>query len=422
MKRWLRVWILAAVPAVAWGQASTGLPAPSTNGISGVPVPTLATGYLYYNSGTNSFVFQSPSGSGSVNSCASAYAVAYYAGGGTAVSCSAAFSGLGYFSTGSAPVAATGAEIVSVIGSNAVADATSATSFTGSLSGDVTGTQSATTVSKINGGAVPASASVLSSNASSQLTAATNITTTTSSTLGGNANLFNNAAAATNVVEIQAGTSAAQTEQLQWQNYSGTPEWDNTVDTSYTYRIQDVAHSSLDRITIYQGGGNTNINAGSGAYAVCLNCAASSGTSGMLVQNGASSPSTVLTVTGSGNTTATGFVSGKFLMGTGTMTFAAGAAAGSSPSIACATSHVCDGVSGTVALTTGTSPTTGTLATISFPNTHSNYANCIVTTASATAVLTTNTWTESTTAITISANASLTASTAYTVKYWCGGN
>jgi hypothetical protein len=387
-----------------------------------VPVPTLATGYLYYNSGTNSFVFQSPSGSGSVNSCASAYAVAYYAGGGTAVSCSAAFSGLGYFSTGSAPVAATGAEIVSVIGSNAVADATSATSFTGSLSGDVTGTQSATTVSKINGGAVPASASVLSSNASSQLTAATNITTTTSSTLGGNANLFNNAAAATNVVEIQAGTSAAQTEQLQWQNYSGTPEWDNTVDTSYTYRIQDVAHSSLDRITIYQGGGNTNINAGSGAYAVCLNCAASSGTSGMLVQNGASSPSTVLTVTGSGNTTATGFVSGKFLMGTGTMTFAAGAAAGSSPSIACATSHVCDGVSGTVALTTGTSPTTGTLATISFPNTHSNYANCIVTTASATAVLTTNTWTESTTAITISANASLTASTAYTVKYWCGGN
>jgi len=387
-----------------------------------VPVPTLATGYLYYNSGTNSFVFQSPSGSGSVNSCASAYAVAYYAGGGTAVSCSAAFSGLGYFSTGSAPVAATGAEIVSVIGSNAVADATSATSFTGSLSGDVTGTQSATTVSKINGGAVPASASVLSSNASSQLTAATNITTTTSSTLGGNANLFNNAAAATNVVEIQAGTSAAQTEQLQWQNYSGTPEWDNTVDTSYTYRIQDAAHSSLDRITIYQGGGNTNINAGSGAYAVCLNCAASSGTSGMLVQNGASSPSTVLTVTGSGNTTATGFVSGKFLMGTGTMTFAAGAAAGSSPSIACATSHVCDGVSGTVALTTGTSPTTGTLATISFPNTHSNYANCIVTTASATAVLTTNTWTESTTAITISANASLTASTAYTVKYWCGGN
>jgi len=422
MKRWLRIWILAAAPAVAWGQASTGLPAPSTNGISGVPVPTLATGYLYYNSGTNSFVFQTPSGSGVVNNCASAYAVAYYAGSGTAVSCAVAFTGLGYFSAGSAPVAATGAEIVSAIGSTAVANATSATSFTGSLSGDVTGTQSATTVGRINGGAVPASASVLSSNASSQLTAATNITTTSSSTMGGSANLFNNASAATNVVEIQAGTSAAQTEELQWQNYSGTPEWDNTVDTSYTYHIQDAAHSNLDRITIYQGGGNTNINAGNGAYAVCLNCAANSGTSGLLVQNGASSPSTVLTVTGSGNTTATGFVSGKFFMGSGAMTFAAGAAAGSSPSIACASSHVCDGVSGTVTLTTGTSPTAGTLATISFPNTHSNYANCLVTTESATAAVTTNTWTESTTAITITANTALTASTAYTVKYWCGGN
>jgi hypothetical protein len=329
-----------------------------------------------------------------------------------------------------------------------VANATSATSFTGSLSGDVTGTQSATTVSKINGGSVPASASVLSSNASSQLASAattgsgsvvlaisptlttptlgvasaTSITTTASSTLKGSANLFNNASAATNIVEIQAGTSAAQTEELQWQNYSGTAEWDNTVDTSYTYHIQDAAHSSLDRITIYQGGGNTNINAGNGAYAVCLNCAASSGTSGLLVQNGASSPATVLTVSGSGNTTATGYVSGKFFMGSGTMTLASGAAAGTSPSIACTTSHVCDGVSGTVTLTTGTSPTTGTLATLTFPSAHTNYANCMVSTESASAVITTNTWTESTTAVTITANTALTASTAYTVKYWCGGN
>ena len=445
MKRWLRVWILAAAPAVAWGQASTGLPAPSTGGINGVTVPTLATGYLYYNSGTSSFSFQT---SGTVNNCASAYTVAYYAGTGTAVSCPAAFTGLGYFSTGAAPTAATGAQIISAIGSTAVANATSATSFTGSLSGDVTGTQSATTVSKINGGSVPASASANCTNSSGQIVAcattgsgsvvlatsptlttpalgvasATSITTTASSTLKGSANLFNNASAATNIVEIQAGTSAAQTEELQWQNYSGTAEWDETVDTSYTYHIQDAAHSSLDRVTIYQGGGNTNINAGNGAYAVCLNCAASSGTSGLLVENGASSPATVLTVTGSGNTTATGYVSGKFFMGSGTMTLATGAAAGTSPSMACTTSHVCDGVSGTVTLTTGTSPTTGTLATLTFPSAHTNYANCMVTTESASAVITTNTWTENTTAVTITANTALTASTAYTVKYWCGGN
>ena len=46
----------------------------------------------------------------------------------------------------------------------------------------------------------------------------------------------------------------------------------------------------------------------------------------------------------------------------------------------------------------------------------------VVTTEGAGAVLTTDTWTESTTAITITANTALTASTAYTVKYWCGGN
>ncbi len=401
--------------------------------------------------------------------------------------------------------------------------AVSAANFSGNLNGDVTGTQSATVVGKINGGAVPASVNLLATNASGQPIAATahnesvprtcattnsgnaytcttspsftpaagdtisidfnaantgsatlavngasaatvkkwgnsstlaandvlaghwiaatfdgaywqlegqlgnanapNLTTTASSSFGGSANLFNNAAAATNIVEIQAGTTAAQSEELQWQNYSGTAEWQNIVDTSYTYHIKD-AKNSLDRVTIYQGAGNTNINAGNGAYAVCLNCAASSGTSGLLVQNGASTPATVLAVTGSGNATASGFVSGKFFMGSGTntMTLAAGAAAGTSPSIACATSHMCDGVTGTVTLTTGTSPTTGTLATLTFPSTHTNYANCTVMTESAGAVIMTNTWTESTTAITITANTALTASTAYTVKYWCGGN
>ncbi len=404
----------------------------------------LATGYLYYNSSTNSFVFQTPGGSGTVNNCASTFAVAYYAETGTAVSCPAAFTGLGYFSAGAAPSAATGVQIVGAIGTTAV---TNATNFTGSLSGDVTGTQTATSVGKINGGSVPANATVLGTNSSGQpmaaattgsgsavlatspalitpvlgVASATSMTTSASSTLEGSANLFSNAAAATNIVEIQAGTTSAQTEEIQWQNYSGTAEWLNSVDSSYTYRIKD-AVNSLDRVTIYQGAGNTNINAGSGAYAVCLNCAASSGTSGLLVQNGAASPSTVLTVTGSGNTTATGFVSGKFFMGSSTMTLATGSAAGASPSIACATSHVCDGVSGTVTLTTGTSPTTGPLATLGFPNTHTNYANCMVSTESASATITTDTWTESTTAITITANTALTASTAYTVKYWCGGN
>jgi hypothetical protein len=242
-----------------------------------------------------------------------------------------------------------------------------------------------------------------------------------SPTFTGNTTTFANAAAAELDVVIQPGLSADQVGAYGWNNYSGTSEWKLKKDASNYLRLTD-AVNSLDREIFYQNG-NTNLNAGAGANAVVLNGTASSGTSGLLVESGGSSPAAVLTVTGSGNTTATGFVSGKFMIGSGTMTLATGAAAGTSPTIACATSHVCDGVSGTATLTTGTSPTTGTLATLTFPNTHTNIANCIVDMLqSGVGRVTTATWTESTTAVTLTANTALTASTAYTVKYWCGGN
>jgi hypothetical protein len=220
---------------------------------------------------------------------------------------------------------------------------------------------------------------------------------------------------------IQPGTSADQIGAVQFNNYSGTAQWQLRKDATNYLRVTD-AVNSLDRGVFYQNG-STIINAGAGASAVAINNTSGSGTGGFIVYEGSSNYATAaLQVSGSGNTTATGFLQGKFLIGAGTMTLAAGAAAGTSPSIMCATNHVCDGVSGTVTLTTGASPTTGTLATVSFPSTHSNQANCLVTTLSSSAVITTNTWSESTTAITITANAAPSASTAYTVKYWCGGN
>ena len=180
--------------------------------------------------------------------------------------------------------------------------------------------------------------------------------------------------------------------------------------------------NSLDREIFYQNG-QTIINAGAGSNPAVVNGSAGSGTGGLLVDNGGSSPAAVLTVTGSGNTTAAGFVAGKFMIGEGTMSLTAGAASGTSPTIACVSSHVCDGVSGTVTLTMGTSPATGTLATLGFPNTHTNQANCVVaTTLSGTGLVTSMTWSESTTALTLTANTALTASTAYQIRYWCGGN
>jgi len=241
-------------------------------------------------------------------------------------------------------------------------------------------------------------------------------------TFTGNATTFANGAAAEQDLVIQPGTGADQIGALEFNNYAGTDEWKLKKDASNYLRLSDVANS-LDREVFYQKG-ETIINAGAGSGVVGINNTSGSGTGGLIVYGGGANYSTAeLTVTGSGNTTANGFVAGKFMIGEGTTTMAAGAAADTSPTIACASSHVCDGVSGTVALTTGSGTTTGTLATLSFPNTHTNQANCMVApTLSGTGLVTTITWTESTTALTITANSALTASTAYQIRYWCGGN
>ena len=57
--------------------------------------------------------------------------------------------------------------------------------FTGALAGDVTGTQGATSVVKVNGGSVPASAPLLGSNSSSQLTSVTTLPTSAMPALTG---------------------------------------------------------------------------------------------------------------------------------------------------------------------------------------------------------------------------------------------
>jgi hypothetical protein len=271
------------------------------------------------------------------------------------------------------------------------------------------------------------SAVALATNGSGQVGAAA--TTGTGSTLvlaagptfTGNTTAFANGAAAEQDVVIQPGTGADQIGAFGWNNYSGASQWKLRKDASNYLRLTDVVNN-LDREVFYQNG-QTVINAGAGGNPAVVNGSTGSGTGGLLVESGGSSPAAVLTVSGSGNTTATGFVSGKFMIGSGTMTLTAGAAAGTGPTIACVSGHLCDGVTGTVILTTGTSPATGTLATLGFPNTHNNQANCVVMpTLSGTGLVTTLTWSESTTALTVTANAALAASTAYQIRYWCGGN
>ena len=248
-----------------------------------------------------------------------------------------------------------------------------------------------------------------------------NITNSGTVVSAGNVTVENNAAAEADVV-VQPGSTAEQNGAFQLNSYTGVAEWKLKKDSSNYFRLTDQVNA-LDRVVLFQNG-STMLNAGAGANAVAINNTSGSGTGGLIVYGGGSSSSTAeLTVTGGGNVTANGFLSGKFAMGSGTMTMAAGSAAGTGATMACTASHVCDGVSGTATLTTGTSPATGTLGTLTFPNTHSNQANCVASVQlSGTGLISSVGWSESTTAVTLAANAALAASTAYSVRYWCGGN
>jgi uncharacterized protein (TIGR02217 family) len=77
--------------------------------------------------------------------------------------------------TGTLPHAQLPALVSGDIPANAANTSGSAASFTGSLVGDVTGTQGATVVGKINGATMPASAPLLGTNSSSQLISVTTV-------------------------------------------------------------------------------------------------------------------------------------------------------------------------------------------------------------------------------------------------------
>jgi hypothetical protein len=95
---------------------------------------------------------------------------------------------------------------------------------------------------------------------------------------------------------------------------------------------------------------------------------------------------------------------------------------GTGASVACATSHVCDSISGEVTLTTGTgSPSAGPVLTIGFNLTRANKPNCLVTPFAASTVTVNSNWAETTNSLAISSSTGLAASTAYTVRYVCGG-
>lgn len=125
----------AAVPAFTGDVTnSAGSLSTTVGAIKNTAVPTLATGYLYFN-GT-SFIWQTPSGSGTINA-ATQYDTPYYSAAGSASTISgAAISGLVKASTSGVPAAATSSDVLGVIGA-----------------GNVTNTYLANTATTVNGAA-----------------------------------------------------------------------------------------------------------------------------------------------------------------------------------------------------------------------------------------------------------------------------
>jgi hypothetical protein len=230
---------------------------------------------------------------------------------------------------------------------------------------------------------------------------------------------FANSAANQDYIVLQPGTGT--TDQLgafEFANYAGTSEWELRKDALEVFRLRDAVNGA-DRLLAYQGG-QLMINS-AGSSAVVVNDSTGSGTGGFIVYGGGSSPAAALTVSSSGNTTAAGFLSGKFYTGNSAMTFTAGAGAGTSPTIACATN--CTGAQGTYNITVGTSPAAGTLVTLNFPNTHTNTADCVGNLYLPGTGQVTN-WEPvagvSSLGVKIDSSA-LTAASQYKFTYWCGG-
>jgi hypothetical protein len=234
-----------------------------------------------------------------------------------------------------------------------------------------------------------------------------------------NSTIFANSAANQDYIILQPGTgSTDQLGALEFANYAGASEWELRKDALEVFRLRDTVNGA-DRLLAYQGG-QTMINSAASS-AVVVNDSTGSGTGGFIVYGGGASPTAALTVTSSGNTTAAGFVSGKFYTGNSAMTATAGAGAGTSPTIACATN--CTGAQGTYSITVGTSPAAGTLVTLNFPNTHTNAADCVGNLYLPGTGQVAN-WEPvagvSSLGVKIDGSA-LTAGSQYKFTYWCGG-
>ncbi len=152
-------------------------------------------------------------------------------------------------------------------------------------------------------------------------------------------------------------------------------------------------------------------------------CNAAGGFNGNFLDFHVNGGASVYTVTASGAVLATG--RGNL----SSLALAAGLAAGSGPTLACAANTTCGWNGGTINLQTGTSPSTGALLTVTDTLTHAKYPSCTYQVNPATsayapngAQVTTNYPTnQSYTVQTLNVSTALVASSYYVINYTCSG-
>jgi hypothetical protein len=305
-------------------------------------------------------------GSGTVNG-GTQWSPTYYAATGTAVSGTTPFTGLQYWPGSGAPAAATAAQVVAVIGSTAVANATSAAGLNGTaLSGLASGFLYNTT-----GTGIPTAAN------QANLGTLINVTSGQAIISGGTGAALTGKALAGTGAGITTGPASANSGAFA--SFSGT-----------TGQLQDSGISST--APIFSGIVRSSSTAYNAIYAP------------------------------SGGVTALDFVNATNL------TWAVGAAAGASPTVACAGSVNCGWNSGTLNLHTDTGTTsTGVLLTGTDAYTHTNRESChydvYPANSSYVPTATYAPWgyvSESTTVHTLNAiTSALTASSYYVIVYSC---
>jgi hypothetical protein len=130
---------------------------------------------------------------------------------------------------------------------------------------------------------------------------------------------------------------------------------------------------------------------------------------------GTSSPNATLEVVGSINATSNITVAGHIISSGATPTITAGSGAGTSPTVSISGNDI----TGTISITTGTSPAASTLATITFSTAYGTAPNVLLTpVGSVSASIQYNLGSSSTTNFTLNTGTAPAASTTYTYKYF----